>query len=236
MYIPPTYFMLIDVQWPEVGIEEEFIGLHIYRWLSPPLCAHVPLGINKAPEAGSCESESEKPRFLKRSSQVHHGTLSSSQWWPLLDRKINKLTGNTIVGPPLLPAGSQVCRVKMGQRGGHQSQFFYFTSSQSSSCASVQFKQKQQSIHCVHPPPPFSSSAELSQRMWRWVTTECLPGTKTAKLKGSLREMLRKQNDNEWIAGPRRRRGARQHQLSRRPRESGQSWAVVECEERVDSS
>ena len=55
-----TYFMLIDVQWPEVRIEQQLIGLHIYRRLPPPLCAHIPLGVDKAPETRSLKSRVRK--------------------------------------------------------------------------------------------------------------------------------------------------------------------------------
>lgn len=74
--------MFIDVQWPEVGIEQQFIGLHIYRWLSPPLCAHVPLGIYQAPEAGPLKAEETKSDSNRAQLLLLLLKLSSVAAWP----------------------------------------------------------------------------------------------------------------------------------------------------------
>ena len=49
-----TYPVFVYVQQPEVGIEQQLVGLQVHRRLSPTLVAQTPFWVDKAPKRWSC--------------------------------------------------------------------------------------------------------------------------------------------------------------------------------------
>jgi len=49
--------VLVDVQGPQIGIEEQLVGHHVDGRLAASFVAHIPLRIDKAPEAWSCQKK-----------------------------------------------------------------------------------------------------------------------------------------------------------------------------------
>lgn len=192
-----TYFMFIDVQWPEEGIEQQFIGLHVYRWLSPPLWAHIPLRINKAPEARPWREGEGKERIdssLKVLSEECSSSSSSvssrSIQWPLTRVQQSVMTGSISTHrkyhrrsttPP-----SWLLSLHVGWKTA-ESQFessynFYFLCL-SRTVSRPTSQSVSQSIHCVH--PSLSSAGEQLTSRW---TALNVCGTKNCEFAKTKRQ------------------------------------------------
>lgn len=57
-----THLVLVDVQGPQVGIEEQLVRHNVNGRLASPFVAHIPLRIDEAPEAWSCHKQKKKER------------------------------------------------------------------------------------------------------------------------------------------------------------------------------
>lgn len=77
-----TYLVLVYVERPQIGIEKELLWLHIYRWLSPALVAHIPLWIDETPEARTCKEKKAISRLASVSCNPRtvHSTGKGSEW------------------------------------------------------------------------------------------------------------------------------------------------------------
>jgi len=62
--------VLVDVQGPQIGIEEQLVGHDVDGRLAASFVAHIPLRIDKAPEAWSCQKKGCK-RMSRRRSNGH---------------------------------------------------------------------------------------------------------------------------------------------------------------------
>jgi hypothetical protein len=71
--------VFVYMQLPEVGVEQQLVGLQVDRGLSPALVAEAPFWVDKAPKCWSCN----KPRLSQHVTSDTNGKCEALPLWPL---------------------------------------------------------------------------------------------------------------------------------------------------------